>query len=43
MELKDDAAVRAYARETCSLSEDEWMLLDLIAKQHTDIAFRAAE
>lgn len=43
VELKDDAAVRAYARETCSLSEDEWMLLDLIAKQHTDIAFRAAE
>lgn len=43
IELKDDAAVRACARETCSLSEDEWVLLDLIVKQHADIAFRAAE
>lgn len=42
VELTDDAAVRAYARRVCGLSDDDWELLDLIAKHHADIAACAA-
>lgn len=42
VELTDDAAVRAYARRVCGLGDDDWELLDLIAKHHADIAACAA-
>ena len=38
VELEDAAAVRAFAEEVCGLADDDWILLDLIVKQHADIA-----
>lgn len=40
VELEDTAAVRAFAKEVCGLTDDDWILLDLIVKQFADIARR---
>ncbi len=40
VELGDADGVRAFAKEVCGLTDDDWMLLDLIVKQHADLAQR---
>ena len=40
VELEDAAAVRAFAKEVCGLTDDDWILLDLVVKQYADIARR---